>query len=436
MFIAEFENPFRSFLAAAGAPQYHIDVIPPTSRHSLLGSCSFLDDSWRHYNDIPKLTSRPLLFLISLDGIASKELYHYWENNRLKDAANLLIPDFILNASKPIILFDNSAEGHCDEFIFKFVSQVVDQFKLNPLTTFYGNSAVNIKSIHRNSPYSNFRSIYTNNYKEDTVSHLFDEISQYAESENSSKYLYSCLNNAPRPHRALFLGALIDRGLDTSGYISSPSVPFEELFSLTTEYMSIELKHGALSIKEFNRGIAYLNCLAEKYPLVLDSPQNSDIHMETMSLDTDFIQNMMSCDIDIVTETFVDNTIYITEKIFKPIMMKRPFMVLGASKTLDTLIQQGYNVYRHLYADAIRMDKETSIMQSISMMVDNVETLLMKKDSPALWQDITEQNAAIATHNYNNFIDRKTHIMQSSKNSFETWLNIYSDYLEVFNCYD
>lgn len=435
MFIADFENPFKPFLAACGAPQYNVDVIPPTSRHSLLGSCSFLEDNWRHYNNVPKLTSRPLLFLISLDGIGSKELYHYWENNRLKDAAKLLIPDFILNTPNPIILFDNSAEGHCDNYIFKFVSQVVEQFNLNPSTTFYGNSAANIKHIHSNSTYKNFKTIYTNNYKEDTVSDLFDEISKYLDLKTESTYLYSCLNNAPRPHRALFLGALIERGLDSDGYISSPTVSFEELFALTTEYMSTELHRGSLSVKEFNQGISYLNCLSEKYPLVLDSPGNSAIHMETISSDDTFIRNMMSCDVQIVTETFVDNTVYITEKIFKPIMMKQPFMVIGSSRTLNTLKQNGYNVYNHLYADAQQLDKENNIMRAINMMADNVETLLMKKDSPVLWQSIIDDNTVIAEHNYNNFINRKNNIIHNSKESFESWLSIYEDYLEVFNCY-
>ena len=59
--------------------------------------------------------------------------------------------------------------------MFKFISQVVQLYKLNPDTTFYGNSAINIKEIQQKSDYKNFKTIYTANFQEDTMAELYDE---------------------------------------------------------------------------------------------------------------------------------------------------------------------------------------------------------------------------------------------------------------------
>ena len=435
MFIADIDNPFRAFLSACGAPQHNINVIPKTSRESLLGSCSFLDNEWRRFNELPKYTSRPLLFIISLDGMASKEMYSLWENNHLTDKVNLLIPDYILKCDKPVILFDNSAEGHCDEYIFKMISQIVDYFKLDPATTFYGNSAVNIKNIHASSNYNNFKTIYTNNYKEDTISELYDQVGTI-EHPAAKKYLYNCLNNAPRPHRALLLGGLIKRGLDVNGLISSPTVLFNELYGETISELGRELTRNYITVKDFNLGTDYLNALSEKYPLILDSPSDDQVHMKNFSDSEDFISDILSCDIQIVTETFTDYTVYITEKIFKPIILRQPFMVLGSCRTLHTLREQGYHTFDHLYTDITVYDKENNIISSVNMLLDSLETLLMKKDSPACWDEIEEKNIASATHNYRNFISRKENTLAQSKRSFNEWLDIYSDYNDVFTCYN
>ena len=46
------------------------------------------------------------------------------------------IPNVIKECKYPVILFDNSAEGHCDELMFKFIITVVPLYELNPNTTF------------------------------------------------------------------------------------------------------------------------------------------------------------------------------------------------------------------------------------------------------------------------------------------------------------
>ena len=190
MQIAHIQNPFYEFIKSCNEPWIDIDNIPRTSRDHILGTCTFFDTYWKDINKISNYI--PTLYIISLDGIGSKELYKIWEKHHLTNKT--LIPEHIINNDKAVILFDNSAEGHCDEYMFKFVSQVVDMYKLNPNTTFYGNSAINIKEIHEKTDYKNFKTMYLANFQEDTMAELYDELKDLEVTYDNKTNLFSCLN--------------------------------------------------------------------------------------------------------------------------------------------------------------------------------------------------------------------------------------------------
>jgi hypothetical protein len=438
MFIADIDNPFRAFLSSCGKSEI-IDLqnVPATSKDCALGMCEFMSDNWIHYNKISKLSKRPVLFIISLDGIGSDNIYKLWEENRLLDAAKQIIPEYILDCNNPIVLFDNSAEGHCDNSIFNFISQVTTTFGLDPSKTFYCNSAENIVDIHNNSVYKNdFRVFFLNNYKEDTMADLFQKVQDADPYGVEKTLLFSCLNNAPRPHRALLLGGLIQRGLHVDGMISSPTVPFNKLFAESVLYLGKQHLENRITQTELLQGISYLEALEDHYPLVLDRRSQEEVHMKSISQDKDFIKQLKSCEIDIITETFVDYTVYVTEKIYKPIIMKQPFMILGSCRTFEFLRKNGYKTFDHLYNDPNMFDKQNNVMDKINMILAELETLQMKKDSPVLWQDIQSKNIEITEHNFNNFISKREHIDSMLIKDVSSWLEIYPGFTDVFSCYN
>ena len=439
MFIADIDNPFRTFLSSCGKSDL-IDLqnVPASSKDCALGMCDFLSEMWIHHNKIPKLSSRPVLFIISVDGIASEFIFKVWEQHRLQDAAKSLIPEYITTCDKPIVLFDNSAEGHCDEYIFKFISEVVKTFKLDPTKTFYCNSAENISDIHNNSSYKNdFKVFFSNNYKEDTMSELLKEVQTVNIKEDMDKtFLFSCLNNAPRPHRALFLGGLVHRGLHTDGMISSPSVEFDRLFADTVIYLGNMHKQGKISKTDLLQGMQYLQSLEDHYPMVLDNRTLDEVHMKSISQEQDFLQKLKSCEIDVITESFVDYTVYVTEKVYKPIIMKQPFMILGPGRTLDVLRKNGYDTFDHLYTNPGIFDKKSNVMEKINFLLSDLETLQMKKDSPVMWEDIQCKNNEIAEKNYANFIKKRENINSMQVKDLASWLSIYPGFSNVFNCYN
>ena len=425
MQIAHFQNPFYEFIKSCNESWIDIDNIPRTSRDHILGTCSFFEDYWK---DLDKLSSRiPTLYIISLDGIGSKELYKIWEKHHLTDKT--FIPQHICNNNKAIILFDNSAEGHCDDYMFKFISQVVQLYKLNPDTTFYGNSAINIKEIQQKSDYKNFKTIYTANFQEDTMAELYDEFNNMDLDytyENKST-LYSCLNNAPKPHRALLLGALDKE----ENMISTPNVDFQELQTSTVKYLIEQAERKQISQQDFNDGLAYLKDLQLVYPIELDKRNDDIIHMKQMSADDSFITDLLDCDFQLITETFSDSTLVVTEKIYKAIIMKQPFVIFGPHRIYKYLQNKGYKTFDHLTDN--NFDTQTNIITKIKFLTQHLETLSMLKENPNKWKDIEKQNKEQADYNYELFTNRMQEIRTASSTNLDTWLKNYTDFSLIFN---
>jgi len=430
MQIAHIQNPFYEFIKSCNEPWIDIDNIPRTSRDHILGTCTFFDTYWKDINKISNYI--PTLYIISLDGIGSKELYKIWEKHHLTNKT--LIPEHIINNDKAVILFDNSAEGHCDEYMFKFVSQVVDMYKLNPNTTFYGNSAINIKEIHEKTDYKNFKTMYLANFQEDTMAELYDELKDLEVTYDNKTNLFSCLNNAPKPHRALLLGAIPNT---VDSLISTPTVDWQDIHSNTIEYLLEQSERKQISADDFDEGLKYLNSLKESYPRTIDDRTDDVVHMKQVSADNDFINKLLDCDFQLITETFCDHTLVITEKIFKAIIMKQPFVILGPNRIYKFLQQRGYKTFDHLlglntWKGTSNYDSETNVISKIKFLIQHLETLSMYKDNNTQWQEIEQKNKLDAEHNFEVFKTNMNKIIGSATDGLDSWLENYEDFNMLF----
>ena len=65
--------------------------------------------------------------------------------------------------------------------------------------------------LFKKSAYESFDVIYAQNYKEDIMLEM--DVEQTYDFNTNKRYLFNCLNNAPKAHRALLLGALIENNL-------------------------------------------------------------------------------------------------------------------------------------------------------------------------------------------------------------------------------
>jgi hypothetical protein len=131
---------------------------------------------------------------------------------------------------------------------------------------------------------------------------------------------YNRLFAENRPHRCQVLADIIDNLLLEKIKVSFPSTD-----PLTDQTYA---------------DITHRNDIQKQLPLVIDDEYHSN---NSHSID---IQTANNCAVHIVMETVFDiNENYLSEKIFKPIVLKQPFIVFGPPNTLKTLQDMGFKTF-------------------------------------------------------------------------------------------
>lgn len=149
-----------------------------------------------------------------------------------------------------------------------------------------------------------------------------------------SKRLF-CPNNivsGKRHHRLHLLRALYDQDCISNNHISFPSqCPFSGLM------VEDLFREQEIEMPDLN------------FPLVIDSENN---HARN-SARIDFWSQGLECFCHIVTETIFDNSknqkLHLTEKIFKPIVMQQPFMLIGPRGGLRYLRSYGFKTFNDFW---------------------------------------------------------------------------------------
>ena len=114
------------------------------------------------------------------------------------------------------------------------------------------------------------------------------------------------------------------------------------------------------------------------YPQTIDDRTDDVVHMKQISTDSEFIKKLLDCDLQLITETFSDHTLVLTEKIFKAIIMKQPFIILGPNRIYKFLQQRGYKTFDHLlglntWKGTSNYDSETNVIKKIQFFQNNKE---------------------------------------------------------------
>lgn len=150
------------------------------------------------------------------------------------------------------------------------------------------------------------------------------------------------LNARPRPHRIYLTYLLNKRNLLDNGFCSLPSEEsYTEEFDFEHEVKQIE----TLGVMLDNR---WKENLKSKLPLTVDDVNFNDSFSINDTIISDIYNNI---DFAVVTESMINSgqdVVFITEKIFKPIANKKPFIVLGDKGTLAYMRKLGYKTFDFL----------------------------------------------------------------------------------------
>ena len=186
---------------------------------------------------------------------------------------------------------------------------------------------------------------------------------------------FLCFNGNNRYHRAGLVSELIYRNLNNDGYISYNF--YDEPSSNYNQYDN--------RIIDARKGEEYVNAKAEII---------KHINRNKLTLDyagTDFWQDDRRFDenlyyksaISVVTETYAAHinelyyneahVLWTTEKVWKPISLGHPFMVLGSLNTITYLQSEGYYTYYDIINESY--DKVTDLPTRIDMICDEIDRL-------------------------------------------------------------
>jgi hypothetical protein len=215
--------------------------------------------------------------------------------------------------------------------------------------------------------------------------------------ENKEK-LFLCFNRQPRFHRIELLAKILKNNLlEKSFYSFLNTINDGEILMATKE------KNEDFNLLTQNKNIL---------PLIL----NRSAEINPINIETDDLYYFQNSYFSLVTETLfyngIDdrtqstnmNTIFFSEKIFKPITAKHPFILVGQPHSLKWLKKMGYKtfhpIFNELY-DNIENDEER--MNAIEK-----ELVRLSRFNNEKWLTLMKFLKPIVEYNYNLYYKRFT----------------------------
>lgn len=211
---------------------------------------------------------------------------------------------------------------------------------------------------------------------------------------NLKKYKkFICLNRRWRLHRPFLVAMLSYYGLLKHGYVSlgkceknsNWNISIQQILNYHKKYPFEE----TLKIVEENK-----ESFNEIPDLYLDT---NDLDINRPNIDDSIKVFFQTSYFSVVTETlFFSNTQFLSEKIFKPIAMKHPFILVGTPNLLSHIILLGYKTF-HPYINE-EYDKETNHCKRMKLIVDEIKRLSELSDSD--WQYLNQKLQPIIDYNF------------------------------------
>jgi len=183
----------------------------------------------------------------------------------------------------------------------------------------------------------------------------------YNFDHTNKKYDFLYLNKMHRPHRVKLFNKLLAKGiLDNSLYTKWPE---------------------------------------RKLPAEYELPWAQDYPFRGMDQDI-FEKPYNDTAFSIVSESNDNDTdVFMTEKIWKPIIAKQMFVVHGNYLYLQKLRELGFKTFNSYFEEVYDLDRDPSLR--IDTIVDVCDRL---RDAP--WQDMYLHSKALRQHNYDNFFNK------------------------------
>lgn len=313
-------------------------------------------------------------------------MFHYISPTYLKD----------LQEGRAMILFDQCLEGYQTPWLWQCFHDECEKYNVPPNAVIYvtGNviadtqysSWATDKQISKKInviPYTVFE-----NDVQMMVSHLdlvIDHKKNYQYKQNNLTKIktFNCLQKRLRPHRIWFYKYLSDANLLDVGEISMNRFKASQSFFEGKLITDDEAEHYNKHLPKLVNG--------------KNNNEHSDNFYIRRITDDVFLNSWVS----VVSEAAAgesDNTIFISEKIFKPIACCHPFIVVSNQGYLEKLREMGYKTFDGFIDESY--DKLSNVYDRYDAIINSIKKINAIEDKLSWFKSIEE----ILIHNYETFI--------------------------------
>jgi len=257
-----------------------------------------------------------------------------------------------LQNKKAFLLFDSSQEGYFDYFIFDYFHSKCLEYNISPTQIIYvsGNSVIEDRLVDwskKNStkdliqviPYSHFEFDVSEVVRNRTdlnlkkIPNFQDQFDYKVKNFNNIK-IFNFLNKKSRNHRIWFYYMLKKFNLLKHGLVSMNSFDNNSCIKIDSSILNeLEIEYALKDLPTYAYGVSNE---VEPFRFYMDNLN------EQATLDSW---------LTIVSEAQYEDsqeTVFLSEKVFKPIACQHPFVILGNKGSLKELKKLGYKTFHDL----------------------------------------------------------------------------------------
>jgi hypothetical protein len=247
--------------------------------------------------------------------------------------------------------------------------------------------------------------------------HCWTGTDEYVESRfrqlnepESKDFYFLCLNRISKPHRSLMAINIYHKWSDKTNWSYDKPIVNESLFTSpfsdsTITHEDILVRHGILT-REFY----------DHLPKTIDidlSYNHTQINYELMD----------SAYINLTTETYFhsENTLFFSEKIFKPILAIQPFILIGDAFSLRELKKLGFKTFHPIINE--EYDEISDHDARLKMILTEIDRLY--KMSEDEMKDLVKSLGQICIHNYNhlNYLVKENYLEKRVCEEINQWVH-------------
>ncbi len=316
------------------------------------------------------------------------------------------IKDFLVNNStdQTKILIEDWHEGIRITEVYGIITKIVNTSSLQLNQFSYASCTANSDEIQKLLFYSKIHTYAYNTWEQIVHKNSLYLPNLPFEIKRRQK-LFLCFNRMLRPHRLHLLALLFAEDLVDQGFYSFFLSSFHDFTISSVEEVTHwinctphnpELHH--ISIREIAKHF-------DSFPLILNIEHSNNKNF----IDKDDFRLYSESYFSLVTETsFFKNyhnthTVFFSEKTYKPILMKHPFILVGAWKSLWHLKKQGYKTFSPFIDESYdEIEDDFERLFAITR-----EVVRLSKFTDAHWILWQHSIKSIVEHNYQTLISKK-----------------------------